>query len=65
MRRWQKVLIRNVGKNNGDALAQNVLRLVGICVRVYELYPRAVQTNAQILWLSIRKSIRPKDKPQG
>jgi hypothetical protein len=24
-----------------------------------------VQTNAQILWLSIRKSIRPKDKPQG
>jgi hypothetical protein len=24
-----------------------------------------VQTNAQILWPSIRKSIRPKDKPQG
>ena len=65
MRRWQKVLAQNVGKNNGDVLAQNVLRLVGICVRAYELYPRAVQTNAQILWPSIRKSIRPKDRKLG
>jgi hypothetical protein len=38
---------------------------VGICVRAYELYPRAVQTNAQILWPSIRKSIRPKDRKLG
>ncbi len=65
MRRLQKALVRNAGKNNGDALAQNVLLLVGICVRVYELYPRAVQTNAQILWLSIRKSIIPKDRQLG
>jgi hypothetical protein len=65
MRRWQKVLAQNVGKNNGDVLAQNVLRLVGICVRAYELYPRVVQTNAQTLWLLIRRPTIPKGKQQG
>ncbi len=65
MRRWQKVLIRNVGKNNGDALAQNVLRQEGRRVRACESYPRVVQTNAQTLWLLIRRPIRPKDRQLG
>jgi hypothetical protein len=65
MRRWQKVLAQNVGKNNGDVLAQNVLRQEGRRVRACESYPRVVQTNAQTLWLLIRRPTIPKGKQQG
>lgn len=65
MRRWQKVLIQNEGKYNGDVHVQNALRLEGRRVRVYESYPRVVQTNAQTLSLLIRKPTIPKGKQKG